>query len=650
MPKDETMRGTNEPSTGYDPDARILIIAELVLLAAWTIFVTRIFLNLDPTVIPPGNEYLSSIQTHHLWTRWQQCGLCALWDGSERGGAPAFADVHGSMLHPLVILATLGWGVVNGSKFALVGAFFMAGLAQWWLGYTLKLNPLARIWGGGMAIVAGNLAGRLELGAFGVVLSTAACALVLPPLIALNLTGTRRAAVGLGIVLALALVAGQGYMQVGLMFALPSALLLLPDDRASRIRLARRYALAIGVAVLLAAPFLVPYLHFLPEFVKATDPEFRSAQPFAFVPLNLVIDDYQFYMSDQLHKFPYPHLYVNYIGWIPVLLAVWACFGNSDTGQRRVIHFFIVLSVLSLWIASAEPLRLFLQFVPIPWLSEQIAGIRHPPQIAGLAVPALLGLSAIGIDRLLARAWPQIHIEIKSRQGAHVVGFDSILLMIIPLTAALISAQAFASTWIRTVPVGSEIRPLLTALQTPDLQWVNPPFGEHQYIESAVAMGLKMSFGIRTWNWRDHDLPQAVLEANRAGPPPGMTEQTVVDGIPIYATPPGWEYATVTHPDGSQTVCEAHGIGGDIDVACDLVQPGLLLVFENTWDGWSARSNGQQLVLQSGQWLSVELPLGKQTIQFRYRPWDVPLGFLMCAAGIILAGYVLRSAGSNESN
>ncbi|HEY8476548.1 MAG TPA: hypothetical protein VIN09_06760, partial [Chloroflexota bacterium] len=70
----------------------------------------------------------------------------------------------------------------------------------------------------------------------------------------------------------------------------------------------------------------------LPEFGKDTDPQFRSAQPFAFVPLNLVINDRAFYTSDALQKFPYPHLYVNFIGWVPLLLALLTLRG---AGVRR---------------------------------------------------------------------------------------------------------------------------------------------------------------------------------------------------------------------------------------------------------------------------------------------------------------------------
>jgi hypothetical protein len=55
---------------------------ELILIAAGALGIGRAYLNFDPQIIPAGREFLSAIQVHHLWTRAQACGWCALWDGS----------------------------------------------------------------------------------------------------------------------------------------------------------------------------------------------------------------------------------------------------------------------------------------------------------------------------------------------------------------------------------------------------------------------------------------------------------------------------------------------------------------------------------------------------------------------------------------
>jgi len=112
-----------------------------------------------------------------------------------------------------------------------------------------------------------------------------------------------------------------------------------------------------------------------------------------------------------------------------------------------------------------------------------------------------------------------------------------------------------------------------------------------------------------------------------------MIPREVVAGVQIVAAPPGQEYAAVQHAAGLRTVCSGHGTGGDIDVACNLPAPGVLTVKENAWSGWHATAANGKLPLLPGQWLSVPLPAGTSTVRFRYRPWDVPLGILLCIAG-----------------
>src|SRR4029079_11773161 len=117
----------------------------------------------------------------------------------------------------------------------------------------------------------------------------------LPPLVALCRTGRVRDAVLLGLTLGLAGGAGDMYMQGPLLFTLPAAVLLARPDCAWACLLLRRTVLAATIAGLLMAPFVVPFLHFMREFGKGLDIEYKGAQPFAYVPLNLVIGDPAFY-------------------------------------------------------------------------------------------------------------------------------------------------------------------------------------------------------------------------------------------------------------------------------------------------------------------------------------------------------------------
>jgi hypothetical protein len=130
-----------------------------------------------------------------------------------------------------------------------------------------------------------------------------------------------------------------------------------------------------------------------------------------------------------------------------------------------------------------------------------------------------------------------------------------------------------------------------------------------------------------------------VLEASLQGPPPDMIQQTEVAKVGIYQAPSGRAYASAKLAGGRVSPCAAHGSGGMIDVTCQTAEPGQLIVEENSWSGWQAWIDGQGISLQRDQWLSVALPAGNHTFQFRYWPWDVPLGLALCLIGIALTLY-----------
>jgi hypothetical protein len=113
-----------------------------------------------------------------------------------------------------------------------------------------------------------------------------------------------------------------------------------------------------------------------------------------------------------------------------------------------------------------------------------------------------------------------------------------------------------------------------------------------------------------------------------------------VAGTPIRRTPSGRDYASIAHPNGARTICSASGHGGDIDVVCTAPRPGVLTVLENSWSGWHARIDDASAPLRPGRWLAIDVPEGAFRAQFRYRPWDVPLGLGLCGLGVIIAALV----------
>jgi hypothetical protein len=626
---------------GVSIQNKLLLGLEVLIIIIWALFVSKPYLDMNPNVVPIGREYLSAIQMNHVWDNARECGSCALWYGNVRGGFPATVDPTSSVLHPLIIGTTLAWGVINGSKMALVGIIIIAGVGQWWLGYILGLRRSVRLWTAALAVIAGHVASRMNLGAFSLVMSTGSAVLVFPAMVYLARTRSRKAVIVLAAILAIVAVGGTGYIQMGLVFTLPAAVLLVPWERETFVFFMRRCAQALGLAVLFAAPLLVPFIHFLPQFAKDFDLTFASAQPLGYVPLNFVIRDIDFFLADVLGKPPWPAQYANFVGWVPVILAVWGLFGGRNKDEWRSTIFLGVATFLALWTASAVPLEALIKVVKVDSIARLLSGIRYTSFISSLAVPPLLGLTALGLDKMLDQISRRIRLSLESKTESSVqFRLDPRWLLIIPLVIALKQAKDFNSQWIGTHKIEPYINQVIEELKTPNLQWVNVPFGEHFFVEPAVAGGLKMSVDyFRTWHWDGKPLPPALLEANRHGPPEGMTELKVVDAFHIHTAQSNAEYASIQHPDGSTTICAATGTGGDIDVACDAAQDGQLIVTENNWTGWRAEIDGESVELSEGTWLTVNALAGAHTYSFRYRPGDVTVGFLLLLVGIVISGW-----------
>jgi hypothetical protein len=633
-----------------------LTALELLVLLAWALFITWPYADMQPNVVARGPEFLHHIQSNHLWDRVKECGPCAFWNGGLRGGYPALVDPQSSALHPLVMLTTLGWGVVNGSKLSIIGAFFMAGVAQWWLGRVVGVGRVVAVWGGAMAIAAGHLGARMEHGLFPVVISMAACSLVFPALVLFARSATRRTAVLLGVVLALAGVSGQGYFQIGLLFIVPAALLLVPFERAALLRTARWFALAVVLAVLLAAPFLVPFFHFLPNFEKMRDPGLPAAQPLGFAALNLVIDDYEFYRSEMFSKYPFPSIYVIFVGWIPVLLALVGLRGTAQRWGRGVVAFLAAAVVMSFVLASALPFFWLIEWFPA--LTETVEGLRFVPLMSSLAIPPLLGLAMIGLREVLDLRWPWLPrlVGPPDRQPARGIRATvRWLVLAVPALLALHTAHTFSDRWIGVTELNPILYEEIELLRPDDLQWVSKPYASHFWVQPSISRGLKLSEGTQVWFWKGRDVPLPMRFTIYDGMgdgmnpygelPPGTHLLHKSGALNIYEAPPGEEYAAVTHRDGSRTVCRAQGTGGDIDVFCDLARGGMLTVKENSWVGWHAWLDGEALPLGSGQWLRVEVPPGEHVVAFRYRPWDASLGLGLFGAGVVVAGIMLWRRG-----
>lgn len=209
-------------------------------------------------------------------------------------------------------------------------------------------------------------------------------------------------------------------------------------------------------------------------------------------------------------------------------------------------------------------------------------------------------------------------------------------LLVIPLVVGLSDVARFSYDWLDVFELDTRNLPMVDRLRTDSLQWVATPFGEHAFVFLAREAGLKLTPGITPWVWKNRDLPQPVVEATRDSREAPAELVSTEYGINIYRHPVK-PYAYVTTASNEVIPCRASGIGGQIDVDCALAERGQLVVQENVYSGWSASLNSQGLPLQTSPWLAVNLPAGTYHVQFRYRPWDVPVGLALTLLGVALA-------------
>jgi hypothetical protein len=607
-----------------------LLVLELSLIIGWAIWFGRRYLNFDADMWPVGGEFIMDIQNHYLWRLFGKCGACVFWNGFTNGGAPAFVDLHSSWLHPIVILATLIWGEINGAKVTLIASFIMAGMAQWYLAKVLHLGTIPRVWSAFIAVAGGHLAGRMENGGAPLIISMAACSLVIPFVVDLVWNKHRQAAIGLGITLGLAFLAGQGYIQIGLLFCLIPTLILLPDKKQEKGMSISRYILWAGImAVLLSAILWVPFLHFLPNWEKYTDASLAGSMPLAYGPLTLVMDDPRLLNPDIFHGGVY--MFTNFIGWIPVIFAL-IPFLIKSQNIRRLQVFFILAILLSYMMSAALPFKLLIKLWP-----QSMASIRYPAVIAGLAVPFVLGLAAWGLDTVIKLNWPVLFFGQRRISNVKTFfEFNTSWLLCIPLIWSIRSAEKFSTRWIYLRDSVPNERNILKNFETQNTEWVQPPWGEFEWFAHTRELDLKMAYMFRPWIWKGRQIPSAYIEGTHGDIDPataGLIKS--IDNVNIILHPEN-EYASVETSTG-HIPCKAQAQGGNIDVVCQTEVDGELVVQENSWSGWHASLDGNSVNLISENWLRVKAPAGYHRYTFRYRPWDVPLGIALSLLGIALS-------------
>ncbi len=599
------------------------VLAEMLLIGIWAFWVGQEYLDFDPQIWPIGREFGVQIVSHDFWNQIQECGICALWNGSINGGAPALADPFTSAFHPLVMITTSILGIVNGVKIATILLLWVAGIAQWGIAYLFNARRFIRIWSGALAVAGGHILGRLELGAFGLALSTSMATVTIACLLYFIKKRNSRSMILLASSVTLLLISGHGYLQVGILTWLLLIFLLLFINQPGGDK--KKFIIALILGIMMASIIIIPILHFAPNFQKWTDTEGKLSQTLEYIPLNLIIRDPDYYRNETLNKLPYPHLTNIYIGWIPVILTVIGISLGKDEHKSLLVSLSI-LFFLSLFLASGIPIQWVGKIIPF------VLGIRHTQLIAVLMVPPIIGIASFGLEKLVSFDWLSINLSPSS--GKSVFSIPGQWVLIIPILYSIYTCYDFNIENIQVKNEG-EVYRIIHSVEVDNSQWVAPPFGEHWWVLPAVENDLKLTETAYPWWWKDRENPQPFMFITRGNSPDEMSPDETINNIPTLINT-GNNYAFVD-TGNDQYPCQASANGGFIKVNCDTDFPGRLIVSENRWVGWKAWRDGIETRTYGEQWLTVEAPEGKHIYIFRYLPWDVLVGFIISLIGLFLS-------------
>ena len=447
----------------------LLEVASLAIGAI--LFCAKIF-NFDPLTVLSGGEYILLIETHFIWQLLPECGTCVFWNGFMNGGMPAFAEIHNAPLHPFVAIPAIFWGAVDGSKITFVLSLFTAGYAQWRLSKSMGLKTIPRLWAGFMVMFGGQLCGKMEYGNVGLVLSTACSFLVASELYNFAFREyPRKNLIKLAIFLSLCLLSGQGYFQL-VIFVIIIPLTVLFAYRKIGIQAIRNMGEAVGLMILFCGFFLLPLLRFYPNIVKEWDPFFNSLQPLGYSVLNLVIKDRAFFWTTYLGMSNLQFAYYVYIGWIPVLFAVYGAYRGYQTPERRLETIWLIISFFIIYIVTCEEVLL-----PLSLRFNFLAKIRFAPIMTGYVILPLISLAALGFNALYSLPFNN-YLFWKSRedQEAIHVPLTQIVLILISLFA-LFDVSKSSREFISTIKLDDPGDAFREYFISDTVRWVEPMNG-----------------------------------------------------------------------------------------------------------------------------------------------------------------------------
>ena len=643
--------------------SKIQSALEILLIFLVVFSFCQSFLNFESTQELPGNEsqmfqtldwvfYQSVTQNHQfpIWNPWM------------RTGQPNVADPMFHSLNPLVGLPTLIWGVQNGFKVALFLSILMAALGMRQLGVALGLSRVIRTWMALVFVFAGQPLAHALQGQYLFIFGFTWIPWSVWGLY--KLWRTRRLVYIALSALAIAFLILSGnsyyafYMALAIViFVIATVFTLLFKRPFIRLdwKMLGAYA-AVGILSLcLVAIHLLPLIQFSSSMNKGTG--IYGSQ----TPLQVLFDytSKNTFRPDAYNDLPAREEYYAYIGWVPLILALFSLFAFRK-GTRRIILFASLLLVfVVLWIDIKQmPWRSFYEN------SQFLLLFRHilrPLVFGSFAIVLLAGLG-------LSDFWQRVKVaaqkaQVKSnaiRLGTMWTMGLLVIVMGISIFDLYTTHKPFFQTAVACQPE-SEIMTLL----------VEHDPGEYytQFVPNNVCLKPLIAAGARFlapwYAWEDYRQVDGSLETRIVQAKQRYTIQPVNNPAPEGGIPTPIQsdsYRVYDYPD---SLPMAFSVSNDV-----LVQPGnkplgvdevsqqlpyfdgpnkveitatgranerlVLLVTHDP--GWNLYIDGKLApVLKISGYLAADMLPGIHQYKFVYLPRPYQIGLLLSLSGLFVS-------------
>jgi hypothetical protein len=647
------------------PTAQTVLELLLVFLAVFSF--CQSFLNFNRTQELPGNEsqmfqaldwvfYNSVTQAHQF----------PIWDPWIRTGQPNVADPMFHSSNPLVGIPILLWGVQNGFKIALFLSILAAALGMRQLGVALGLSRIVRTWMALMFAFAGQPLAHALQGQYLFIFGFAWIPWSIWGLY--QLWRTRRLVYIALSALAMALVILSG--DVYYAFYLAFAVVLFVIVVVLRIHRKRPFVqvdwkmLGAYAAVGVLSLCLVA-IHLLPVIQFSSSMNMGSGVYGSQTPQQVLLDftSKDTYRIDAYTDLPAREEYYAYIGWTPLILALFAPFAFRP-GKRRIIIFALLLLVyVVLWIDLKQmPWRSFYEN------SQFLLQFRHLLRPLVFGSFAIVLLAGLGLDSL----WQRLNKAMQATMTKHsivrtvFISIQGVLVIMMVVTGLDLYAthQPFLQT---EVACQRESELMTTLVEQDPGEYYTQFFPNNICLKPLLAAGAR--FLAPWYAWEDYRQVDGSLETRLVQAKQRYTIQPVSDPAPEGAILTAIQtdvYQVYYHPDSlpmafsvSDVVLEQLNNGvlrveevnqqlpyfdGPNKVQVNATgQANERLVVLVTHDpGWRLFIDDQPApVLKISGYLAADMLPGTHQYQFIYRPRSYQIGELLSLGGLAVAIFLI---------